>query len=146
MHGLIPRLTPLALDTLSLAETLEAFVNGWRRRHTAVAFTLRHDLRVNLSTGVSLAIYRLVQEGVTNAIRHAQPTRVDIDVRADETRVLVRIEDDGVGLAADWSQAGRFGLRGLRERVAKLEGRFEIGNRPEGGVTLFAELPVGVVS
>jgi two-component system sensor histidine kinase UhpB len=146
MHGLIPRLTPLALDTLSLAETLEAFVNGWRRRHTTVAFTLRHDLRVNLSTGVSLAIYRLVQEGVTNAVRHAQPTRVDIDVRADETCVLVRVEDDGVGLPADWSQAGRFGLRGLRERVAKLEGRFEIGNRPEGGVTLFAELPLGVVT
>jgi two-component system sensor histidine kinase UhpB len=144
MHGLIPRLTPLALDTLSLAETLEAFVNGWRRRHSAVTFQLRHDLRGDISTGVSLAIYRVVQEGVTNAVRHAQPTRVEIDVRADANRVVVRVEDNGVGLPEDWSRSGHFGLRGLRERVAKLEGRFEVGNRPGGGVVLIAELPLGV--
>ncbi|HVF16163.1 MAG TPA: ATP-binding protein [Steroidobacteraceae bacterium] len=143
MHGLIPRLTPLALDSLSLAEALEAFVNDWRRRHPAVTFQLQQDLQAELSTGVSLVIYRLVQEGVTNAVRHAHPTRIDIDIRADEKHVFVRIEDDGVGLPEDWSQPGHFGLRGLRERVAKLEGRFDVGNRPAGGVAVTADLPLG---
>lgn len=142
MHGLIPRLAPLALDTFSLAETLEAFVNDWRRRHDAVQFTLRHDLSADLDAGVSLAIYRIVQEGVTNAVRHADPQHISIDVRVVGKRVGVTISDDGAGLPEDWNQRGRFGLRGLGERVAKLEGNFAVRGRPEGGVELHAEIPL----
>jgi len=145
MHGLIPRLAPLALDTLSLGETLEAFVNEWRRRHTALSFDLRHELSAEIGASVSLAIYRIVQEGVTNAVRHAQPKQVDIDIRADDHRVLVTVEDDGVGLPEDWARRGHFGLRGLRERVAKLEGTFEVTNRQGGGVALFAAIPLGAI-
>jgi two-component system, NarL family, sensor histidine kinase UhpB len=143
MHGLIPRLAPLALDTLSLAETLEGFVNEWRRRHTAVAFGLRHQLSATLSASISLAVYRIVQEGVTNAVRHAQPKEVTIEVRADADRVVVSVEDDGIGLPDNWLQRGHFGLRGLRERVAKLDGAFDVRNRSSGGVELFAEIPLG---
>ncbi len=146
MHGLIPRLAPLALDTLSLGETLEAFVNEWRRRHTALSFDLRHELSGEIGASVSLAIYRIVQEGVTNAVRHAQPKQVGIDVRADDHRVLVKVEDDGVGLPEDWARRGHFGLRGLRERVAKLEGTFEVTNRRGGGVALLAAIPLGAIS
>jgi two-component system sensor histidine kinase UhpB len=146
MHGLIPRLAPLALDTLSLAETLEGFVNEWRRRHSALSFALHHELSAEISASVSLAIYRIVQEGVTNAVRHAQPSQVDIQVRAENDHVVVKVEDDGVGLPADWSKRGHFGLRGLRERVAKLEGKFEISNRVGGGVALHADIPLGASS
>lgn len=142
MHGLIPRLAPLALDTLSLGETLEGFVDEWRRRHEGVAFELHHALPPEIDASVSLAIYRIVQEGVTNAVRHARPRTVTVDVRAERDRVSVRVEDDGVGLPADWAQRGRFGLRGLRERVAKLEGTFEVTNRPDGGVAMLARLPI----
>mgnify|MGYP001091124494 CR=1 FL=1 len=146
MHGLIPRLAPLALDTLSLAETLEGFVNEWRRRHGSVEFQLRHELPVQLNASVSLAIYRIVQEGVTNAVRHAQPNQIDIEVRVESERVHVRVEDDGVGLADDWASRGRFGLRGLKERVAKLDGEFSVRNRPGGGVELSAAIPLDTPS
>ena len=146
MHGLIPRLTPLALDTLSLGETLDGFVNEWRRRHSSVTFELHHDLPADIDASVSLAIDRIVQEGVTNAVRHARPTVVCVAVRAERERVLVRVEDDGVGLPGDWTQRGRFGLRGLRERVAKLEGTFEVTNRSAGGVALLATIPIATMS
>lgn len=143
MHGLIPRLAPLALDTFSLAETLEAFVNEWRRRHASVVFELHQHLTANLNASVSLAIYRIVQEGVTNAIRHANPKRVNIDVRAREDRVFVTVADDGAGLPGDWAERGHFGLRGLRDRIAKLDGQFAVDNRADHGVELRAEIPLG---
>jgi two-component system sensor histidine kinase UhpB len=145
MHGLIPRLTPLALDTLSLGETLDGFVDEWRRRHASVTFELHHELSGDMDASVSLAIYRIVQEGVTNAVRHAQPSKVSIEVHAQRERVVVRVEDDGVGLPPDWAQRGRFGLRGLRERVAKLEGAFEVANLAGGGVALLATLPIATM-
>lgn len=143
MHGLIPRLAPLALDTLSLAETLEAFVNEWRRRHESLTIRLRHELTADINASVSLAIYRIVQEGVTNAVRHAHPKQVAIEVCAQADRVRVTVEDDGVGLPEDWASRGHFGLRGLRDRVAKLDGAFDVRNRPSGGVELCAEIPLG---
>lgn len=146
MHGLIPRLAPLALDTLSLAETLEAFVHEWRRRHESLSIQLRHELTADINASVSLAIYRIVQEGVTNAVRHAQPKQVAIEVCTQSDRVHVKIEDDGVGLPDDWASRGHFGLRGLRDRVAKLDGAFDVRNRPSGGVELLAEIPLGAAS
>ena len=143
MHGLIPRLTPLALDTMSLAETLEGFVNEWRRRHTSTSFELRHDLSKEIDASISLAVYRIVQEGVTNAVRHANPQRIDIEVRAETDRVVVKVSDDGVGLPENWAKLGHFGLRGLRERVAKLDGKFDVSNRGDGGVALLAIIPLG---
>jgi two-component system, NarL family, sensor histidine kinase UhpB len=146
MHGLIPRLAPLALDTMSLAETLEGFVNEWRRRHASASFELRHDLSTEIGASISLAVYRIVQEGVTNAVRHANAKQIDIEVRAEADRVVVRIEDDGVGLPENWAKLGHFGLRGLHERIAKLEGSFDVNNRSGGGVVLSATIPLGVTS
>jgi two-component system sensor histidine kinase UhpB len=146
MHGLIPRLTPLSLDTLGLATTLDNLVRDWQRRHPTVALTLRHALPPDLGPSVTLTIYRLVQEGLINALRHAQATRVDIDLSANAERIAVTLDDNGVGLPADWARPGHFGLRGLSDRVAQLSGRFEIANRSEGGVRLRAEIPLAVVS
>jgi len=144
MHGLIPRLTPLSLDTLGLAATLDNLVRDWQRRHPTVALGLRHELPPDLGPSVTLTIYRLVQEGLINALRHSQASKVDIDLTADAKRILVTLDDNGVGLPADWARPGHFGLRGLSDRVAQLGGHFEIANRPDGGVRLSAEIPLAV--
>jgi len=146
MHGLIPRLTPLALDTLGLAGTLENLVRDWQRRFPGVALTVRHEIPSDLGPSVALAIYRVVQEGLINALRHGQPKIVDVVVRADPSRIAVSVRDDGVGFAEDWSRAGHFGLRGLAERVAQLGGTFAVGNAANGGVELTAEIPLGAAA
>jgi two-component system sensor histidine kinase UhpB len=146
MHGLIPRLTPLALDTLGLAGTLENLVRDWQRRFPAVALDFRQEIPADLGPSVALAIYRVVQEGLINALRHAQATRVEIAVSADAGRIAVSVRDDGVGLPADWARAGHFGLRGLAERVAQLGGTFSVANGAAGGVELAAAIPLGVAA
>ncbi len=144
MHGLIPRLEPLSFDTLGLGETLENLVRDWRKRAPSVEIKLGYDVRCDLGQSVTLTIYRIVQEGLINALRHGRPTRVDIDVAADAERIRVSVTDDGSGLPADWSRPGHFGLRGLADRIERLDGTFRVANRAAGGVELTARIPLAV--
>ena len=142
MHGLIPRLAPLSLDTLGLAATLESLVRDWQRRHPAIALTLRQELPADLGPSVTLTIYRVVQEGLINALRHAQPSRVAIEVQSDGRQLVARVADDGIGLPVDWARPGHFGLRGLAERVRQLGGTFDIDSAQGRGVQLTASIPL----
>jgi two-component system sensor histidine kinase UhpB len=146
MHGLIPRLAPLSLDTLGLTATLENLVQDWQRRHPSVALTLTHDLPLDLGPSVTLVVYRVVQESVINALRHARATRVQVEVGSNAQRLRVTVTDDGIGLPADWSKPGHFGIRGLKDRVSQLGGNVDIRNQPEGGVQLTAEIPTAVAA
>jgi two-component system sensor histidine kinase UhpB len=142
MHGLIPRLAPLSLDSLGLAATLESLVRDSQRRHPSVALSLRQQLPNELGPSVTLAIYRVVQEGLINALRHAQASRVDIVLEGGVRRIIVTVTDDGVGLSAEWARPGHFGLRGLTDRVQQLGGMFDIGNQEGRGVRLTADIPL----
>ena len=142
MHGLIPRLMPLSLDTLGLADTLEDLVRDWQRRNPAIRLSLEHDLSAPLGPSVTLAIYRVVQEGLINALRHAQAARVSIEVQSDAERIVVTVADDGIGMPPQGSQPGHFGLRGLSERVAHLGGTFHVGSCEPHGVRLTAQIPL----
>jgi len=146
MHGLIPRLTPLSLDSLGLAATLENLVRDWQRRYPSIALSLQQDIDADLGPSVTLAIYRVVQEGLINALRHGQPSSVDINVQAaaNTDRIVVTMQDDGVGMPADWARPGHFGLRGLAERIERLGGTFSVGNSPNRGVRLMATVPLTV--
>jgi two-component system sensor histidine kinase UhpB len=143
MHGLIPRLAPLSLDSLGLAATLESLVRDWQRRHPSIALSLRQELPIELGPSVTLAIYRVVQEGLINALRHAQASRIDIAVHCDASRIIATVTDDGVGLSAEWTRPGHFGLRGMADRVGQLGGTFTIGDHEGRGVVLTAEIPLG---
>jgi two-component system, NarL family, sensor histidine kinase UhpB len=142
MHGLIPRLTPFSLDTLGLAETLESLVRDWQGRCPSIALSVRHDLSTELGSGLALAIYRVVQEGLINALRHAQPTRVDISVQSSTERILLILDDDGIGIPANWCRPGHFGLRGLTDRVDRLGGVLRVVRREPRGTRLTAQIPL----
>jgi len=142
MHGLIPRLMPPQLDTLGLADTLQSLVRDWQRRYPTVTLLLRHSLTGDLGPSVTLAIYRVVQEGLINALRHAQALHVNINVESDAERIVVSVTDDGVGLPREWMRPGHFGLRGLTERVEHLGGVFTVRNREPRGVSLSANIPL----
>ncbi|HEY4365794.1 MAG TPA: ATP-binding protein [Steroidobacteraceae bacterium] len=144
MHGLIPRLMPLSLDTLGLADTLENLVGDWQRRYPSIKLTARHDLSADLGPSVTLTIYRVVQEGLINALRHAQASRVEISLETQAEQILVRIVDDGIGLPAQWSKPGHFGLRGLADRVENVGGTLQVANHGPHGVCLTAAIPLTV--
>lgn len=145
MHGLIPRLAPPALDDLGLADALTELVDASRSRHGEMALELHlHGLAQSQSLPVepSRAIYRVAQEGLTNALRHSGGTQVRIHAEADATSLQLTVEDDGTGVPDDWARRGHYGLRGLRERVATLGGRLSVQRRPEGGTRVQAWLPL----
>lgn len=142
MHGLIPRLAPTALDTLSFSEALESLVRDLQRRHPSVRLTLRHELACNPGPGASLAAYRVVQEGLVNALRHANASHVDVELHAGPGSLTVTVIDDGVGVPEDWCQPGHYGLRGLAERVGQLGGKLTLRNQERRGTLLAVEIPL----
>jgi signal transduction histidine kinase len=93
-----------------------------------------------LPPGVDLTAYRLVQEGLTNAIKHARASKADVVVRYGDGSVEISVTDDGPG-GGDGGGGGH-GLVGMRERVTVYGGELEAGPQPEGGYVLRARLPV----
>jgi signal transduction histidine kinase len=94
-----------------------------------------------LTPAVELALYRAVQEALTNVHKHARASRVDIRIGYEEHSIRLEVADNGVGLSADQEVGEKFGLRGIRERVELLKGTFSVGAWAEGGVRLRVELP-----
>ncbi|WP_283137571.1 sensor histidine kinase [Rhizohabitans arisaemae] len=94
-----------------------------------------------LPTGVDLAVYRIVQEALTNVVKHAGPgARADVRLAFASDHVAVEVGDDGVGILRP--EEGN-GLRGIAERVRMLDGELRIGRDPRGGLSVYARLPVG---
>ncbi|WP_427896250.1 sensor histidine kinase [Kribbella sp. GL6] len=89
-------------------------------------------------SGVEAAAYFICCEGLTNAVKHASATRVDLVAAHDRDHLLIRVVDDGIGGAAPRDGTG---LTGLADRVAALGGTFQVQSRPGTGTTLVAELP-----
>jgi signal transduction histidine kinase len=111
-------------------------------RETGLAVSLEIEGEpVPLPAGVDLTAYRLVQEGLTNAIKHAAARHADVRVRYDGDHVEIEVYDDGRGAEAP-STGGGHGLVGMGERVSIYGGDLEVGPRAEGGFRLRARLPV----
>jgi signal transduction histidine kinase len=97
-----------------------------------------------LPTGVDLSAYRIVQEALTNVIRHADAERANVRLRYDQDSVYVTITDDGVGPTAHNGSGGGHGLVGMRERVALFGGRLDTGTAEDGhGYRVHAFIPTG---
>jgi signal transduction histidine kinase len=93
--------------------------------------------------GVGLSVYRIVQEAITNVVRHAAPARCQVLVDAADHQVRVEVTDDGPGVRALPGPGGGHGLAGMRERAGAYGGTLRAGPRPEGGFAVRAELPYG---
>ncbi len=120
-------------------EQIERLVEHTRNAGLPVDLRVEGD-PVQLPTGVDLTAYRLVQEGLTNAIKHAGANRAEVLVRYAGGHVEVTVSDDGDGDGG--GEGGGHGLVGMRERVSVYGGKLEAGSRPEGGFRLRATLPV----
>jgi signal transduction histidine kinase len=95
---------------------------------------------IDLPLGIDLSAYRIVQEALTNTIKHADASRADVVVRYSGEELAIDVFDDGVGPSENGD--GGQGLIGMRERVSLYEGRLEAGPRPEGGFAVCARFPL----
>ena len=122
-------------------EHLDKLVQQVREAGLPVALRIEGEAG-QLPAGVDLTAYRLVQEGLTNALKHARAGHAEVVVRYGSDDVEVVVTDDGKGVGAGKGEGGH-GLMGIRERVTVYGGELEAGPRPEGGYALRARLPVG---
>jgi two-component system, NarL family, sensor histidine kinase UhpB len=141
VRAILGRLRPPILLDLGLVPAIDSLVAFWRKRYPAVGFEVRIPSE-GFGERLDQPIYRMVQEGVSNALRHSRPTRIEIAARHEhDGTITVEVADDGGGMA-DVGHALGFGLIGMRERVRSLGGTLTVGNRSAGrGVILLAQLP-----
>jgi len=144
MHGIIPRLTPLVLDNFGLADALADLVERTRRTQPGVTIELQVELgAARIPAEAALALYRAVQEGITNALRHGGATQLQIALSGNAEQVVLTLRDDGRGLPPEgWQRPGHYGLRWLAERVVSLHGTLQVDAVEPHGVQLLITLPL----
>jgi signal transduction histidine kinase len=131
--------SPAAEPQPGLAE-LDRLVAQCRDAGLDVRLRIDGDARA-LPSGIELAAYRIVQEALTNTMKHAGPARAEVRLMYADDAVSVIVADDGRGAAAEPAKGGH-GLAGMRERVAVYGGEIQAGSRPGGGFRVRATLPV----
>jgi two-component system, NarL family, sensor histidine kinase UhpB len=142
VRDILGRLRPTDLLELGLSAAVGELVAFWSARHPEIAFDVAAPDDESAITGpLRETLYRVVQEGLSNAIRHGRPGRVSICIEAGRDWVEARVEDDGAGAAPPGPEG--FGLSGMRERLAAVGGRLDVRySGPSGGWTLVARAPV----
>ncbi|MET0981863.1 MAG: ATP-binding protein [Telluria sp.] len=144
VRTMLRRLRPMTLDSLGLVPALHELCEQWEEQTGISCGFFPFAVPEDLDDPVCITLFRLVQEGLTNVARHAHATQVRIELRRDDgnRQLMLSIEDDGCGMAAGSDAPAGFGLTGMRERVANLQGRLQIGSAPGQGVRIEAMLPV----
>jgi signal transduction histidine kinase len=143
LHNLAVNLRPASLDHLGLVTTIKQFIDEFNRQYgIPVDFETVGMEDRRLSNELETAIFRIVQESLTNVILHAQASRVDILLSRHAHDVVLVVEDDGVGFVhGSPDLVEHLGLFGMQERIEMLGGNFLIESSPGKGTTVKAEVP-----
>jgi signal transduction histidine kinase len=145
MHALAIRLRPKALDDFGLKAAIDAYVDAWSQR-SGITIDLHATSIERLSPNVESAIYRVVQEALTNVARHSRATRASVVVERRDGQVVAIIEDDGRGFDArsggDLREHGGLGLLGIHERASLLGGSAQVESTVGTGTTVIVRIPL----
>jgi signal transduction histidine kinase len=138
---IIEELRPTLLDNLGISAAID-----WQVRQACERAGLHCELNladIELPPEVAIALYRIVQEALTNIVKYASARNVDVDLIGDEDGVSLVVHDDGAGLPAGVESSRlSHGIAGMRQRVRALNGSFRIGSKPESGTTIEVFIPV----
>lgn len=138
---IIEELRPTLLDNLGISAAID-----WQVRQTCERAGLRCELNladIELPPEVSITLYRIVQETLTNIVKYASARNVDVELLGDAEGVSLIVHDDGAGLPAGVESSRlSHGIAGMRQRVRALDGTFKIGSRPGTGTTIEVFIPL----
>lgn len=149
VHHIAWELRPALLDDLGLNAALGNYLTQWAER-TGIALDF-HNCNLDqklLSPDIETTVYRIVQEALTNILKHAQAKNVSVVVECQQNNVQVVVEDDGKGFDTEYLSSnkattkGRLGVVGMRERAAMVEGTLDIESTPGAGTTVFVRIPL----
>src|SRR5690606_28133862 len=141
VRGIINDLRPSVLD-LGLVAAIEWQVAEFRRRSDIECELFIDDPDIPVDNDSATTLFRILQESLTNIIRHARASRIAVSLDSQDGWLTLKIMDNGVGMAADAQhKPDSFGLVGIEERVLALEGKFSIASTPNSGTTLQVAIP-----
>ena len=144
IRRLVYDLRPPVLDDLGLVNAIREVLATYHQSRIACTVEATPDPLPPLAAAVEVATFRIVQEAVTNVMRHAQAehcaVRIEYSDFAGDAQLIVTVDDDGVGIPSR-KRAG-VGMQSMRERAAELGGKCVIESRAEGGTRVFAQLPM----
>jgi PAS domain S-box-containing protein len=148
VHSIIRELRPSALDHLGLADAITDLCDQHRRANPELDLQLDFEGEVNrYDEYVNITVYRVIQECLTNAAKHAVASKVSVFVSTNVkesgiAQIMIRVQDDGQGLDANASESRRFGLLGMRERVQAFNGDIKIESNMGSGTLIIADMEV----
>jgi PAS domain S-box-containing protein len=138
---IVKGLVPLQIGAEDLVPALQALAANIEER-TGISCSFRSDGTVKLrDSDVAVQLYRIVQEAVTNAVKHARAKRIDVAVTADRTQMALEVRDDGVGVPPDVEKASGSGMHIMQYRARVIGATLKISRGPRGGTLVTCRLP-----
>ncbi|WP_100374697.1 sensor histidine kinase [Bacillus sp. FJAT-45037] len=142
VRRIIYDLRPMALDDLGLVPTLSKYLANFEE-HNRINVTFKHIGRdKRIPEEYEVALFRMVQEGVQNAYKHAESTEIKVKIEIKPTKVIIIIKDDGKGFDTKNLKEGTFGLMGMKERVNMLKGELTIQSKINVGTCISIVVPM----
>ncbi len=145
LHALAMDLRPASLEHVGLVEAIRQYTETISEKQGIPVDFEAVGLAERLPSNMENALYRVVQEAIANVVNHARASRVDVLLEQRREKVILMIEDDGVGfeyVQAQSGKNGRLGLVGIHERAEMLGGSLVIESEPGAGTTILVEVPL----
>lgn len=141
VRKIIYDLRPMALDDLGLIPTIKKYIATLEPQHNNIRFIYKGSSE-RLDSKYEVALFRLIQESIQNAIKHAEATEILVKIEILKDRVTAVIVDDGNGFDPKERRDKSFGLMGMHERVEILEGKLKVSSSKEAGTKVIIVIPI----
>jgi len=143
VRRIIYDLRPMALDDLGLVPTLKKYIDTTEEYNKGTRMNFQSTGKeVRLPSNYETAIFRLVQEAITNAVRHGKASEIEVNVEWLEKQVTIIVKDNGSGFDKSIVKSQSFGLMGMKERIELINGDFIINSSPGNGTVLMFIIPL----
>jgi len=138
-------LRPEVLFLIGFVEAVKLYVNNFRERHQIICSFENTVSSLELNAQQSVALYRILQESLTNIAKHAKASKVNVHLDLQADKLVMKVQDNGIGFkVSQKNKPNSYGMIGMKERVYLLDGVLEITSQPERGTTIKVEIPYQV--
>jgi len=141
VRNLSTQLGPAALDSFGLSAAIESEVLEFEEKTGIRCEISIPDAKIEIEEDTALGVFRILQEAMTNAARHAKPTSIIVDLEQDSKQIILRVKDDGMGME-NISDTSSLGLLGMKERAILMGGDLAIESAPNKGTTVSLRAPI----
>lgn len=142
VRRIIYDLRPMALDDLGLIPTIRKYLANVEDYHQINISLSEQGIQGRFDSKYEVALFRLIQESVQNAVKHGAPKNIHVNFRIEKNQIFLLIRDDGIGFDLESKKENSFGLIGMRERVEMLDGEFSIKSQIGQGTTVYVKIPL----